>query len=324
MNKKLFCLVLLLVFVLGCSPTDRDYEDAATYYRTGTRGITLNFIYNTPDELYENEDGEIIIELRNEGAFPQSDEIGEFSGRIWIGGYDPNIMLLVPEELYLDDVALEGKSPFNDRGGYDTIRIRSDIYNLPQGVASLLQTIQVSTTYLYKTIANPVMCIDPKPRSTYLRDKVCDVVNYRSIGVPSQGAPVNVISVDERVTSENILFKIRIKNEGYGQAGYGEGYSVGLGKVIDEHLWDDDPNNGYSIDDIDRVRIEDISIGSIPLICQPDDGFVRLIEGEATIFCKLPTAGITDVYLSPLTIQLEYAYLSSIYKEIRILEEVIY
>ena len=36
------------------------------------------------------------------------------------------------------------------------------------------------------------------------------------------------------------------------------------------------------------------------------------------------TAGISDVYLSPLTIVLEYGYLSSIYKNINILEEVIY
>jgi hypothetical protein len=240
MYKKLIYLGLLLLFLIGCrGPIDR--EEGITYYRTGTKGITMNFMRNTPDELYENEDGELIIELRNEGAFPQADEPGEFSGRIWIGGYDPNIMQLIPEELFLDEMALEGRSPFNDRGGYDTIRIDSDIYNLPHGVASLPQTVQVSITYLYKTIANPLVCIDPEPRSTYLRQKVCSVDDYRSIGVPSQGAPVNVIDIEERVTSENILFKIRIKNMGYGQGGYGEGYSIGLGKVIDEHLWDDNP-----------------------------------------------------------------------------------
>jgi hypothetical protein len=323
MNKKLICIVILSTIFLACrGPTDREEGDV--YYRTGNSGITLNFMYNTPDEIYENEDAEIIVELRNEGAFPQADEKGEFSGRIWIGGYDPNIMELVPEELYLDDMALEGKSPFNPRGGYDTVRISTDVYNLPKGVASLPQTIQASVTYLYKTIASPLVCIDPTPRSTYLREKVCDVEDYRSIGVSSQGAPVDVISVDERVTSENILFTIRIKNMGYGQGGYGQGYSIGMGKVIDEDLWDDDPHRGYDINEIDRVRIDEISVGSLPLICQPDDSFVKLVEGEGTIFCKLPTAGISDVYLSPLTIVLKYGYLSSIYKNINILEEVMY
>ncbi len=97
-----------------------------------------------------------------------------------------------------------------------------------------------------------------------------------------------------------------------------------MGKVIDEHLWDDDPHYGYSINEIDRVRIDEITVGSLPLLCQPDDGYLKLVEGEGIIFCKLPTAGIGDVYLSPLTIVLEYGYLSSIYKNINILEEVIY
>jgi len=323
MNRKIICVAILLILSLGCrGPVDN--QKGEINYRIGTRGITMNFMSNTPNEIYEAENGEVILELRNEGAFPQADELGEFSGRIWVGGFDPNIMLLEPENLYLDGQALEGKSPFNDRGGYDTIRIKTDVYNLPTGVASLPQTIQISATYIYKTVANPLVCVDPKPRSTDLRERVCSVDDYRSVGVPSQGAPVDVISVDERVTSENILFKIVIRNMGYTQSGSGGGYSVGMGKVIDEQLWDDDPHYGYNINEIDRVRIDAISVGSLPLLCQPDDSFVKLVDGEGTIFCKLPTAGIKDVYLSPLTIVLKYGYLSSIYKEVNILEEVKY
>ncbi len=323
-------LVVLVLFISGCGGGGRsNIDEPREYnYRTGTDGLVIKFPTNAPTEVYENDrDVRFIVEVRNKGAFPQSDEVDEFRGKLWIGGYDDNILRIFPrlgssisQGVDLDGGALEGKSSYNRDGGYEAVEFQMDVGDLPQGLPYYKPRLIVSASYLYKTIANPIVCVDPEPRSTKVREKTCEIGDYSAAGsgggagsgLGSQGAPIEVYRVEEDVTGTDILFKIYIKN-------------MRDGLVIQESDIDNNPNEGYDWRDMNLVRIEDIRLGSIRMTeCRPIIGRdVELIDEKGYIFCRLDKSAVGGkAYVTPLNIILSYGYVNSIEEDIEIFEEV--
>lgn len=336
MRKKSVLIAILVIIVLsisGCRRADVD-EPREINYRTGTDGLVLTFPTNTPKEIYENDQNvRFIVEVRNKGAFPQSDEIGDFRGKLWIGGYDDKILRIYPrlgssvtEGVNLRGEDLEGKSAYNRDGGYSAVEFQMNVGDLPQGMPYYRPRLIVSASYLYKTIANPIICVDPEPRSTRVREKVCEIGDYSATGsgggsgkggsvgagLGSQGAPIGVYRVEEDVTGNDILFKIYLQN-------------AGKGLVIQESDMDNNPNEGYDWRDMNLVRIEDIRVGSIRMTeCRPVIGRdVELINDKGYIFCRLDKSAVGgEAYVTPLNIILSYGYVNSIERDIEIYEEV--
>lgn len=336
MEKKGILIAVLIIFILsisGCGRADVD-EPREYYYRTGTDGLTLEFPTDTPREIYENDrDVRFIVEVRNRGAFPQSDEVDEFYGKLWIGGYDERILSIYPrlgssitQGVNLEGYELEGKSVYNRNGGYSAVEFQMNVGDLPQGMPFYRPRLIVTASYFYKTIANPMICIDPEPRSTRVREKVCEIGDYSAVGygggagrggsvgsgLGSQGAPIAITRVEEDVTGSDILFRIYIRN-------------VRGGLVILETDIDNNPNEGYDWRDMNLVRIEDIKVGNVRMTeCRPAIGRdIQLIDDEGYIFCRLDksVAG-GKAYVTPLNIILSYGYTTSIERDIEIFEEV--
>lgn len=315
-NKFLMVLSLIVIIFLisGCR-TPRGVEKPMRYqYRTGSEGLVLNFPTNGFTRLYENEDDvRMTVEIRNRGAFPQPEETGEFYGYIWVGGFDKSILELEPDadNNRLDAVSLEGKSPINMEGGREAVVFVGDIYNLPGGVPYYRTPIIATTTYFYKTVAAPTVCVDPYPRSAEVREKVCRIREYGSIAISgSQGAPVAITTIEEDATSDYLLFRIHMQN-------------VGGGLVIPIGDIHEDPNLGYDWDELNRVEIGDVSVGNIPMDdCRPDD-FIKLENNRGYMLCRIRTTTLgANTYNAPLNIELEYGYSSSVRKEIEIVKEV--
>ena len=321
MEKKGVFMAILIILVLtlsGCKTT-RD-EPSEINYRTGTEGLTVTFPTDTPTELYENDNNvRFIVEVRNKGAFPQNEEIGDFNGKLWIGGYDDSILTITPLDsssigngVELKRNELEGKSVYNRDGGYSAVEFKANINDLPDGMPVYEPTIIVTATYKYTTIANPIICVDPEPRSTRVREKVCSIED--SISVGSQGAPIAVTRVEESVTSNDFLFKIFIEN-------------LGNGFVIPTTEVGNDPNKGYDWRNTNTVKRGKISVGDIPMTeCRPDIN-IQLIDGKGYIFCRL-NKGVNSAisegktYETALNIKLDYGYTTSEEKKIKIFEEV--
>jgi len=134
-------LVVLILIVSGCR-TNRTEEPNEVNYRTGTKGLELEFPTDTPTEVYENDrDVRFVVEVRNKGAFPQTEETDEFRGKLWIGGYDDKILKIYPrlgssisQGVNLRGDELEGRSPYNRDGGYSAVEFQMDVGDLPQGM----------------------------------------------------------------------------------------------------------------------------------------------------------------------------------------------
>jgi len=317
-NKFLIALVLIIIIgvISGCYPTG-DVDEPRTYrYRTGTQGLVLNFPADGFTQLYENEDDvRLSIEIKNRGAFPQPEETDDFYGYVWIGGFDMSILELEPDagDNRLDPVALEGKNPVNMEGGKDAFVFVGDTYDLPGGVPSYRTPIIVTATYLYKTVATPTVCVDPHPRSTEVREKVCRISEYGSIALAgSQGAPVAITSIEEDVTSNYLLFRIYVQN-------------VGNGLVIPIGGIQEDPNLGYDWDELNKVEVGYVSVGNVPMDdCRPDD-FIKLENNRGYMLCRVNINNLgTTTYKAPLNVELEYGYSSSVRKDIEIIKEVLY
>src|SRR3989338_691071 len=95
-KRLLFTLFLIsLILISGCN-SKKTTAKALEEIRTGTEGIVVNFLPNAPPEKIHVEQGadnsfDVVMELRNKGAFPQPDEVSEVQnnfGKVYLSGYD--------------------------------------------------------------------------------------------------------------------------------------------------------------------------------------------------------------------------------------------
>ena len=101
-KNMIFALFISLILISGCTGK-KSAEKSLEEIRAGTEGITMSFLLNSPpDKIHvdkEATDGnsnsfEVALELRNKGAFPQPGEGDSPTGRIYLSGYDPEIINL--------------------------------------------------------------------------------------------------------------------------------------------------------------------------------------------------------------------------------------
>src|SRR3989344_7374669 len=318
MQKRFYLLlgVLLLAIVIsGCSAPRGGEEPREFNFRTGSEGLVLQFPEGTPDRIFENDQQiKFTVEIQNRGAYPQFDEIGGLNGFIWVGGFDKSVIDLQPEQRQLDERALEGKSEINREGGYWAAVISGRAFNLPSGTPYYRTPMIVTATYNYETVASADICVDPEPRSPYVREKVCQITDFSNVVMSgSQGAPIAVTSIEEDATSTALLFRIYVSN-------------VGGGLLINENDISFDPNRGYDWDELNQVRIADVAVGNIPMTeCRPGIGeYLELRNNRGVIFCRLATAGLDNAYRAPLNVRLAYGYASSVTRDIEVHREINY
>jgi|SRR3989338_3940871 len=328
--KKIFYLMLvlaLLIFASGCNK-GKSTTKAPPDVRTGTEGLAVSFVANNPPSLLVVENGidnpiKIVLQLNNKGAYPQPNEVGGLApelGRVYISGFDQEIIDLPVKYADTSQLALEGKSSINPNGGIDFKtfdgNIRADLLNVEKYDPTFLATI----CYGYVTVVGPQVCIDPDPYSTISQKKVCQV---QDTTLSSQGAPVAVTSIKEEALATRTQFRITIKN-------------VGSGDIIKTESFEKCNPSGtekLAREDIDKVYVQEVTIAGTSLQCGPfiEDlsestrGYVRLINGEGTFTCKLNSqqyASTNTAYTTPLKVKLSYVYKTTAERKIQIKKEV--
>ena len=297
-------LIVLLLVLVGCGrgPTEQWVEDD---YHRGTGGVEIQFLKNAPpDRIYEGDRIDISVEVRNLGAYPTDKSL---QGKLEISGFDPSSIQGSWDGGNGIPTDLEGRSQYNLEGGYAvmTYSDRNGVH-VPFDADYYEPRIIVHSCYKYKTIANPVVCIDPDPYAVVEERKVCNIQDV-SVGA-GQGAPVAVTYVEEEVGSDQIYFRIHIANSGSG--------SVMLPRAYNDCPFDVD------IEELDKVTGKvklphDASPDCSPKGTASDP--IRLTDGNGYIFCKFDKPATESAYITNLDIELDYVYSSSIYKQIKII-----
>ncbi len=328
-----FALLVLLVVVVACKGKN-DGKTALDEVRTGTQGITLSFFPNAPPDKIHVEQGadveansfEVIIDLKNKGAYPQPNEgvagAAPGLGKVYLSGFDPNIIEFKSSDGKSGDLsklALEGKSTLNPNGGQDLMSFKGTVVVDNLIVDKYEPTFLATACYYYFTVAGPTACIDPNPYAVTREKKVCEV---KDITLTGQGAPIAVTKIEEKALAAKTQFKIAIKNVGGGD--------VILSNAIEKC----DPSGQQKIqrEEIDKVLLQEVKIANKQLQCGPfadgtskgTGGLVRLINGEGFVICELPSSDYGNkisAYTSPLNVHLSYGYRATAEKKVQIIKE---
>lgn len=300
MEKRALALFAVILLVLsGCAgiKMGQTKEQAAALTdlsHIGVKGVTVTFVKGQPpDTIFTNTPLDIVVELRNEGAYPVS------GGVVTISGYDATWLNIQPQEKSFN---LEAKTKFNTFGGYDTAQFSSSNIYLPRGTDNLDQNFLASVCYRYRTEARIPVCIDPNPTSI-LENEACRVTQAVPGIAGGQGGPVSVTAIREDAAPGQVSFLITIANQGDGVVVE----QASLGRCPGELKFNDVDNVQYS------VRMSGVSG-----VCKPDYK-TRLSNKQGTIHCTFTLSdSVSSAYQTVLEINLDYGYMSQKSKTVRI------
>ena len=290
MKTKLAFLTLFMIFITSCSLAGEQSD--STSWRTGTEGIRMSFVSNSPpSEALSGQEINVMVQYTNRGA----QDLNNI--RFYLTGYDSSIL---PFSLVdSPNLPLLGKSSFNPEGSYSDFVSWSAFVNPPSNIDSFQQDILVTACYQYSTIANPEICIDPQ-KFEYTDSPSCNF-DVRNLG-SSQGGPIAVTNIKAKTTKDKILLEIYFENKGSGIS-----FIQGI----------DNCHVNLQRKDIDTVNVQSVTLsGGRSFTCKPDNP-VRMTNGKGFIICERPMSG-NSYYVSPLTVTLTYNYRQSISKQMTV------
>ncbi len=308
--KVLLVLILLASIMLitsctgGVSAGQRPVDTAAALkiVQTGSQGVEIKFLQNSPPPVvYDQNELVALVEVNNKGNFNL--EGGDCF--IQVSGFDPNILkggFGAARSCAENAGVLEGKNVYNLDGGTNQLEFKSSNIALPQGVFDYNPILNFVSCYIYRTTANPSVCLDPLFYQVTAEQKTCIPKDVGMGG--GQGGPVGISYVGIDMIGGKAVFEINVQNFGTGRV---------LSPYVDIH------NCGQSsveYTDLDKVEYY-VTLSGVALNCKPMDHMVRLNNNMGKIVCTgdLPSS---SAYETPLTVDLNYGYIQSWTKPIKI------
>ena len=305
MKRGIF-LIILILLIIGCSNTRTN--EPRENWRTGTQGLQVTMLPNLPPaRLYDDQPVEVVLDLANKGAT----EVGSSSDRIYLSGFDQNIITGIPTNGQIIPL-IEGKTEFGP-GGVGTLSFKGTIRALGfRNVDKYTPRLLVTTCYGYETVGSDNVCVDPDPYTSARTEKVCTPSSVSMGG--SQGAPVSIGPVQVEASPGRTRFTISVTNVGGGDVFKpGANYLNKCSPYADE---------GLQYTDADAVQVVDVSVAGVSMrpSCKPlDNGFLRLNSGRGTIYCEFSNIQGSSAYTTPLTVTLAYGYRQSLTRDLTIL-----
>ncbi len=298
--------VVLFSFLLSaCSEIPQgerptDTAAALNQVQSGTQGVQIQFLQNyPPPTLYDIDQFVALLEVSNKG----NDDLLPHECFIQLNGFDPNIIRGIDYIQSCGDVP--GKSVYNLDGGFNQIEYVSSNLDLPLGTYEYNPTINAVLCYDYQTKTSPSVCVDPVFYQISSEQKACIPQDVGMGG--GQGAPVSVSYVGVDMVGDTAIFEISIRNSAGGRVLSPYSDISGCGAVALDY------------DDLDKVSYLVEMTGGSLIECNPSSGMVRLNNEAGKIVCKFKINS-ASAFETPLQITLDYHYLDSIQKQVKIIE----
>ena len=82
-KKRLFVVVLIVLFIVGCQGGGTTSQYVEEDYHKGTQGVVISFLPNAPpSRVYEDDSLDISIQLENKGAYPEGNNFYTLIGKV--------------------------------------------------------------------------------------------------------------------------------------------------------------------------------------------------------------------------------------------------
>jgi len=290
-------LILLIVSGASCQGRGKNVEEPTWEAFEGKEGLFMEFVKDSPKrQVYATYDSDlsVLVELENKGSYDTDFEL-------YLTGFDPYILVGLDSNSGRNYGTMVARSTYQE-GDHKFVEFTASSMELPEGVEVYKPTLLLSNCYGYKTIANPMVCIDPTRYGVSLGQKSCEVKDI-SMG-EGQGAPVAVTRVKQTMANRKAIFNIEIEN-------------VGKGDVLRKGIGTKCPFD-LNYEDINIIDYYVESSEGLLSNCKPENK-VRLIDGKGRIFCTYTTSE-DYTYPMPLRITLDYDYLDTETRDIEIIK----
>jgi len=299
--KKIIILLILLT-ITGCTgiiPGANRETITLPEINTGTQGLQISYLQDMPSyELFENQLFEIGLELHNKGASDISDGLYNIA-------VDEQQITLIDGRM--NRFKAKGKSVYNPEGGKQIINIKAKTKSLEGRLSTQSTSIITTACYSYTTKATQLTCIDTKPLKE--EEKACKISSTST--KQGQGGPIGVTRIEPRMIPHQNpelitpTYIIEIENLGTGQViNTNSIYEACTGQEISEENYD--------------TIIINAQLSNKKMTCQPET--LKLKQDQNKIICKLEQGISKNAgnYQTPITIELNYGYVESKPKTIRI------
>ena len=298
--------LIVLMFISGCQFSGQQTIKTSGDYKKGYDGLEFKFIENQYiKEIYEITPFSFKLLLENKGAHNIE------NGIILMGFEDQNFRFIHSD---FTNFRLEGKSIYYPKGNQKLNSYQLETKKIDEKESIERKThLYLTSCYDYSTDFSENICIDSDIYNLK-KDKSCSPNEISLQG--GQGGPIAVTKIETRMlfkSQEDTVqpqFTLHLKNKGQGI-------------VINK-------DNIYTIcssQSIEKEELNEISLeaelfgfdGNIQLDCKPENP-IRMKDEIATVICTSPTRVGIDMgtYPSPLHINIEYGYMSTISKDITI------
>jgi len=311
-------LIITLLITTGCRPgTSNSPQNTGDGFvaKSNNKGLVISFQPGMPhSEYYENEVIPVEVLVKNEGDY--NIEYGglERESKLFLSGFDTNILQNFQREIILPE--MEGMG--TDGYGYSAYqnfgsgKIKRNVLN--KQMTELNPTIRVGVCYPYKTTGYAEVCINPDIYGERRREGDC---TPSSTKVFSGNAPVKISGVTERFLAYengklNVRFDITISNVGGGNVWdvRNRNYFFDCG----EYMSREDHRKAQN-----KVRIDKISVSSIEFTCnEATSNIIELMGNSKTFTCKgwIPAV---ESYTTQMQMEFSYGYSDTIETKTRIL-----
>jgi len=307
LNKliNLIVLILCLSLLFGCVSSGNDVKRV-----TGKKGLEIEFLDSTPDEVYEDSDFFTRLNIRNVGAYSIADES------------NPGFAALTTDKFYLQydawtdfdrSFTLTGVSNIYPRGDFTLLDLPEFHVPILRGNIQNPKTeVFISVCYPYQTLFTDNVCVDFDVYDLDERAKVCHA--EERIYSQGQGAPVAITKIVPVVRQDNNKvipeYFITVENVGNGM--------VAMPKNETDTC--DEIAKGQR--DLGVINLR-ASLSNRTLNCVPSR--LKLIDDEVEFRCSAINGIIgTTNYFTSLTIILNYYYIESLSIEFDITRTMIY
>ncbi len=296
----------LLIFLVGCqfAPFQRKETMKLPDVSIGTQGVELSLAPNNPPrETFENSAFTMLVTLSNLGTTDVEEGVYTVS-------HEPQYTYLAQQQQQ-GRFVVRGKSTFNPSGEERQVQLTFRTKPLGPQTQAYPTTIAFNACYPYKTIAPLITCIDSDILNKR-KDKPC---TPKTAAFPQgHGAPVAVTSIEPRMLPHEDPTRIRpefvltLQNRGSGEAVAADRYREACaGRALGDEGW--------------NIIHASALLSDSYMTCTPSPAKLKQ-SGETKIACTIPE-GIDSrlgTYAAPLTVELEYGYLTSITTQVNIVK----